>query len=500
MNIESLIDELKLTHAEIKKVHSSERDILLEISMSIFEDIYVLIIANEEPSDNKDYQKHYDKIRTLHARLERARLSSTPRIQTKIIGLYMDAKNILETSANTIFEIENSQLAHLESEKYFEMTQKEWLNVPGIKEELYNYVSDTFDTTRKMEALMLDQETRAKSLINDLLETQEVSLLVGLGDVERRKVRVLTQGRIILMDGHGRMIWQLLHEWHEVLNKEEPLPIVLVEFNEDNFMFHKLNLPMNITHIYGDIFDDLAYDLDKASDVVYYNFTSIGKQAPVLFRRLAQHAMLGVRTHWSFMRQFSKPKSPPPALFSHAFWHINKVKWYYGMLEGTDSAVTYSVSQVSKRNAFYTMKLDFSEVVTVFDFEFVGLPRVIQDFDLDVSEWSNLLKHLFSVDLYTLRIKNTKLSVGQTPGKGGKDRRLKKTFASKEDKNVFVTQMLNLFDNLVIKYAQYSKEDTSDIESYTYVQAMALRAQQFLKEGLKLKKSSLDEAFKKLRF
>ena len=67
-------------------------------------------------------------------------------------------------------------------------------------------------------------------------------------------------------------------------------------------------------------------------------------------------------------------------------------------------------------------------------------------------------------------------------------------------KNDFVTQMLNLIDNIVVEYAEYSETDASDIESYTYVQAMALRAQQYLKEGLKLKKSDLDDMFKNLRF
>lgn len=497
MNIESLVEELNMTHAQLKKVTSSEKDVLLDISMSIFEDIYILIIASEEPSDDKDYKRLYNKIRTLHDRLERARLSSTPRIQLKIIDLYTKAKDLLESGANTIFEIEGAQMSLVESKKYSEMTQQDWLKVPGIKEELYDYVKDTFDTPKKMKALMIDQERRAKALIQDLVELQGMDILIGLGDVERRQKRELFPGRIILMDGHGRMIWQLLHEWHNVMKKESPLDIVLVEFNKENFHFHKINLPLNIEHIYGDIFDDQAYDLNHTSDVVYYNFTSIGKQAPTLFRRLAQHAMLGVRTHWSFMRQFSKPKSPPPALFSHAFWHINKVNWYYGMLEGADSVVAYAVAQVSKRNAFYTMKLDFSEFVTVFDFKFAGLPKILQRYELDVGEWSRLLEHLFSVDLYTLKISNTKLSVGQ---KYGKDQRLKKMFDSKEEKNEFVTQMLNLVDNLVIEYAEYSESDTSDIQSFTYMQAMALRAQQFLKEGLKLKKSTLDEVFKKLRF
>lgn len=499
MDIESLVEELKFTHIQIKKVSSSERDLLLEISKSLFEDIYVLIIASEEPSDLQEYKKLYDKIRTLYTRMEKARLTSTPRIQINIIELYNRAKEMLETSANTVFEIEDTQLARMESNKYFEMSQKEWLEMPGIKEELYSYVSDTFDTTRKMKKLMQDQETRAKALIEDLLNTQEVSILIGIGDVKKRRTRELSQGKIILMDGHGRMIWQLLHEWHDVLKKEKPLPIVLVEFNEDNYNFHKLNLPKNVQHVYGDIFDDQAYDLNKSSDVVYYNFTSIGKQAPTLFRRLAQHAMLGIRTHWSFMRQFSKPTSPPPALFSHAFWHIQKVNWYYGMLEGTDTAVTYAAKQVSKRNAFYTMKLDFSDVVSVFDFESVGLPDMFRSFELDVDMWSRLLGHLFSVDLYTLKVKKKSLTVGETPRKGDKDIRFKQRFKNRSETNKFVTQMLNFIDIIVSEYERRSQSDSSEIESYTYIHAMALRTQQYLSEKLKLKRSLSDE-FKNLRF
>lgn len=499
--METLINELKLTHRQIQKVSSNDRDVFLQISQSIFEDIYFRILAAETPTDIKKYKKLYDKIRALHTRLETARLSSTPRLQNKIIELYQSAKSILEVGAKTVFEIEDDQVERIKSKKYFEMTQKEWLEVPGIEDELYGYVQDTFNTPNRMDALKRDQQVRASELIKDLLETQEVDILIGLGDDMYRKTKQLTPGRIILMDGHGRMIWQLLNEWHVVLAKTEPLPLVLVEFNKENYNFHKINLPQNIEHIYGDIFDSEAYDLNREADVVYYNFTSIGKQAPVLFRRLAQHSLLCIRTHWSFMRQFSPPKRPPAALFSHAFWYINKTNWYYGMIEGTSTAAVYGVRQISRRHAFYTMKLDFSQVVTIIDFEYVGLPDVIESAKLDVPRWSLLLEYLFSVDLYTLRVTKAGLSVGIPPLKGDRDTRFK---IDKSELKQFVTEMRNLIDTIISVYTEKSKTDTSEMEAYTYVLAMALRAKHFLDDKIKLKrvlpKVELSELFSKLRF
>ena len=498
--MDDLIDELKLTHEEIKKGTSTEQEFWLRISEGIFANIYLYIMAAKIPSDIKKYRKLYDKIQVLHVRLEKARMSSTPSIQIKIIKLYQSARDILEVGAKTVFEIEDEQVERVKSKKYFEMTQKEWLNVPEIKDELYGYVQDTFNTTNKMNALKEDQRIRASELIKDLLETQEVDILFGLGDEKTRQTEQLTQGRIILMDGHGRMIWQLLHEWHVVLQKTEPLQLVLVEFNKDNYNFHKINLPKDIEHIYGDIFDAKALRRAGKADVVYYNFTSLGKQAPTLFRRLAQHSLLGVRTHWSFMRQFSPPKRPPAALFSHAYWFINETNWYYGMLEGTNAAAVYSARQVSRRNAFYTMKLDFSQVVTIFDFDYVGLPDVIASANLNVARWSRLLEHLFSVDLYTLRIKKSALVVGETPKQGERDTRFK---VGKSELKQFVTKLRNLIDTIIYEYEEKSRTDTSDLEAYTYVLAMAMRTKHFLDDKIKLKvlpKERLSDLFSKLRF
>ena len=111
-----------------------------------------------------------------------------------------------------------------------------------------------------------------------------------------------------------------------------------------------------------------------------------------------------------------------------------------------------------------------------------------------------MLEHLFSVDLYTLRIKKSALVVGETPKKGERDTRFK---VGKSELKQFVTKLRNLIDTIIYEYEEKSRTDTSDLEAYTYVLAMAMRTKHFLDDKIKLKvlpKERLSHLFSKLRF
>ena len=468
----------------------------------------------DDSIDNDTYKKLYKQIETLFGNMKITRRTAARKTKEKqIYEKYKKAKEIASNdSESTVF-----QSARINPDTdYSIMDQKEWVNRDGIKDELYNYLK--FEP-KKLKAVMKDQQTRAKSLINEFLNTKQYTLLRSIDGDVTKTTQTMIPGRIILMDGHGRMIWQLLNEWYNVQKRKDRLNIVLVEYDEDLFEFHKRNLPLGIDHYQGDIFDT-EYGLNRETDVVYYNFMSIKSipnQDRTLFKHLAEHAAKGIRTYWSFSRQFTIPKSPPAALFSHAFWHMNGVQWYYGMFDG--DIVGYNVEEVSVRNTFYTYKINFNVHVAQSDLTSVNINEFwyrynleydISDYTVDdpdiITVWTNILKKMFSVDLYSMNINENSITFGKKEYKVTFDldtllpRESDQLISKYKTKKKFITrQLMYIITFAEETYEKFVKDDDSELEGYVYTHAMIIRAIDYLKQKLRLKlffiKSKQDRLF-----
>ena len=320
------------------------------------------------------------------------------------------------TSRKTKFEISDAdfdRLARMQvGVKFNEMDQKKWMN--ETRNAVYNFLDER--QTSKINNIKRDQEERAKQIIEDLLDRRRkviYSFDRKKTSVKRRKLKKKERtkvGTVILMDGHGRMVWQLLNYWYNVKEKTDILKIIVIEFNDNNHRFHEEMFPKDITCIGGNVFNKNLYKYKISEDeiiecdpmymVVYFNFTSIGDQGPILYNRLASNAYEGISTHWSYMPQIMVKRenqnlSSSLSVTTHNF--ITDFGYFYGQLV-ENKFISYPIDGYTQRAQFYSFRLDFHADKKCLEFSIKTLINNCRQFEKDLvkNEYENLEKFLSS--------------------------------------------------------------------------------------------------------
>ena len=274
----------------------------------------------------------------------------------------MSTKKTKKSTRKTKFEISDGDFDRLAgidgSDKFNQMNQLEWLNYKIKMEDIvYNFLKGS---TAKINDIKKDQRKRAEKIIEDLLNVNPKIIYSFNGDtqevttIERRKSEDKV-GTVILMDGHGRMVWQLLNYWYNVKKRKDTLKMIVIEYNKKNHEFHEIMFPKDITCKQGNVFAKELYEY-RTSDgnfikcdplymVLYLNFTSIESQGNILYERLAANAYEGISTHFSYMPQIvvkrgNQEKTSTLLVTTHLF--ITDSGYFYGQLEGKNSLHTLS--------------------------------------------------------------------------------------------------------------------------------------------------------------
>lgn len=329
-------------------------------------------------------------------------------------------------SRKTKFEISDADFDKLSRIKggvnFNTMGQKEWMK--KTRNVVYNFLDET---TSKINDIKRDQEERAKKIIEDLLDRQPkviYSFDRKKTSVKRRKIKKkksIKVGTVILMDGHGRMVWQLLNYWYNVKGKTDILKIIVIEFNGKNHRFHKEMFPKDITSIRGNVFDKNLYKYKISEDeiiecdpvymVVYFNFTSIGDQGPILYNRLASNAYEGISTHWSYMPQImvkreKQDKTSTLLVTTHNF--ITDFGYFYGQIAG-NKFISYPINRYTQRAQFFSFRLNFHAVKKCLEFSIKTLMNNCRQFERDLirDEYENLEK-ILSLNKKAIRISQLK--------------------------------------------------------------------------------------------
>ena len=355
----------------------------------------------------------------------------------------------MEEKANTSFEVTSEQLGVIESMAKIN-NQKDWLDFKKqdgstMKDFLYSFLKPAYSTQRKesirIAKIKKDQERRAKQLIKDLLSTEpkkkysiyrrqhpqfDVEKEGWSTHLEINKTEVIKNeenvGTIVLMDGHGRLVWQLLNEWYNVQERTDKLRLIVIEWNAKNHKFHKKFFPPDITCYKGNVFNKSLYVYNEIGAdgkiteipckeenmVVYFNFTSIGDQGRKLYQRLAENASKGIDTHWSYAAAFLQSKEMKEATSTlltstHEFMEYLKGEqdrggfgYFYGLLEDglleDGNFISYPVDRYSLRSGFYSMRLDLNNTkdanIRCIEFESAHLTLNCEQFE-DVLKANN---------------------------------------------------------------------------------------------------------------
>ena len=298
----------------------------------------------------------------------------------------------------TKFETEDNDfelLSRIEgSEQFSQMNQHEWVNFSyqgrTMEHIVYSFLSGG---DKKIDDVKQNQAERARQIIEDLLNTdtkkiyevrtERIMKYKKFNILKRKKSREV--GTVILMDGHGRLVWQLLNYWYNVKQRTDTLKMVVIEYNKKTHQFHEKMLPKDITCTEGDVFEKKLYryrtpngDYLKCKPsqmVVYFNFTSVGDQGPKLYKRLASNAFEGISTHWSYMPQIvvkriKQDLTSTLLVTTHNF--ITTFKYFYGQIEGK-KFISYPVDTYARRDSFYSFRLDFHTKKTCFTFLFFSM-------------------------------------------------------------------------------------------------------------------------------
>ena len=356
----------------------------------------------------------------------------------------MSTKKSIETR-KTKFEISDEdfdRLARIQgSDKFNQMNQLEWLNYKiKMEDVVYNFLKGS---TAKINDIKKDQRKRAEKIIEDLLNVNPKIIYSFNGDtqevktIERRKSEDKV-GTVILMDGHGRLVWQLLNYWYNVKKREDTLKLVVIEYNKRNHEFHEKMFPKDITCALGNVFTKELYryrtpdgnfiECDPSQMVVYFNFTSIEDQGNILYERLASNAYDGISTHWSYMSQIIVKRSNQnlkSTLLVNTHNFIKDFRHFYGHLEGK-KFMSYPVDYYSTRSYFDSFRLDFHTNRKCLKFNIATLMNNCRQFERDLvrNNYKNLEKILSSKNKKKNKIgqlKKTLKNKGTSIAKGMRD-------------------------------------------------------------------------------
>lgn len=131
----------------------------------------------------------------------------------------------------------------------FNLSNSEWLDIMGDGSMLFSIVSDE---TRE------DIECRASAVVNALINTE--------------------QTHVTLLDGHGRVVYQILAELHNRGFGVDDYTFTLYDLDGDVHEWHRVFMPSSVTSYHDDIMCSGRNRLRSLADlpgVVYLNFCGI---------------------------------------------------------------------------------------------------------------------------------------------------------------------------------------------------------------------------------
>lgn len=208
---------------------------------------YEYVCSQQEREENykEEYNSSLDKTDFMYRRLCRS-VSSSIQLARSLIGY------IISEFPRDSYSLQPSDMQHkmlsyfVDSEKIMNpssMSNSEWLEFIDDGSILYSRISN--DTKE-------DNIRRAVAIVNSLLEHNYTN--------------------VTLMDGHGRIVFQILKELSRRGCDVNMYSFIIYELNEDVSWWQNSFLPKGVMIVHDDI---VLCQLDNISGVVYLNFNDI---------------------------------------------------------------------------------------------------------------------------------------------------------------------------------------------------------------------------------
>ena len=179
-----------------------------------------------------------------------------------------------------------------------DLSNREWLDIINDDDILMSIV--TQDTKA-------DLKIRAKAIVNALINSGEK--------------------HVTLMDGHGRMLYQILCELSERIPDVNEYTFTLYDLNSNITNWHNIFLPSSVESIYDDILCIAPNELREIEGVLYLNYCGIGsncnatlamidkfaaKKSPIMVSYSVRGKSNHTKTNfWEFQKKANKMTKKP---------------------------------------------------------------------------------------------------------------------------------------------------------------------------------------------